>query len=646
MTGDHDPPRSIKVVSTAPFIVRGPTETVKLGNLTIPKGVHLTLLIGLLHYDPKIWGEDAKEFKPQRFSEGVSNATNIQSSFVPFSSGPRVCIGQNFAMIEAKIALAMILKSFSFELSPSYLHAPFSVVTLTPQFAASITWALKLLNWLWFKPRKLEKFLREQGPNGNPYRPFLGVLEDFVSHENRITTTNQTNSFIWFGPWPRLNVADPELIKEILNKPDVFQKPLPETGKILAGGILFLEGEKWAKHRKIINPAFHLEKLKNMAPAIGVSCSNMVEKLKAMVSSSNEDWCEIDIWPYLEDLTGDVISRTAFGSNHEEGSKIFQLQREKAKLTLQLLQLSFIPDGGQNTINFVNESALFPKSAFIKGFIMILFRRYLPTKTNRKVKATANELHSLLRGIIDKRLKAMERGEAIPADDLLGILLESNSKSNQEHGNKNAGMSIEDVIEECKLFYFAGSETTSSLLVWTMVLLCQHPEWQTQAREEVMRVFGNSEPCFEGLNQLKTVTMILQEVLRLYPPTPLIVRGSTETVKLGNLTIPRGVHLTLLIGLLHNDPEIWGNDAKDFKPQRFSEGVSNATKIQSSFIPFSSGPRICIGQNFAMIEAKIALAMILKSFSFELSPSYLHAPSSMLTLQPQFGAPMILRSLE
>ncbi|KAK6132448.1 hypothetical protein DH2020_033825 [Rehmannia glutinosa] len=240
----------------------------------------------------------------------------------------------------------------------------------------------------------------------------------------------------------------------------------------------------------------------------------------------------------------------------------------------------------------------------------------------------------------------MERGEAVPDNDLLGILMESNSRFSQEHGNKNVGMSVEDVVEECKLFYFAGSESTSCLLVWTIVLLCQHPEWQTQAREEVNRVFGKSEPNFEGLNHLRTVTMILQEVLRLYPPAPLTVRGPTETVKLGNLTIPRGVHLTLLIGLLHYDPKIWGEDAKEFKPQRFSEGVSNATKIQSSFIPFSSGPRVCIGQNFAMIEAKLALAMILKNFSFELSPSYLHAPSSVLTLQPQFGAPIILRSLK
>ncbi|KAI3466002.1 hypothetical protein Pfo_022665 [Paulownia fortunei] len=503
------------------------------------------------------------------------------------------------------------------------MDATLGVILASMVVAASVTWAVKLLNWLWFRPRKLEKFLRKQGLDGHTYRPFLGDLKDYVKvmkaeqarsiklsddtlphmfgYYYQILTKYGQNSFLWLGPWPRLNIADPELIKEIISKSDVFQKPFPETGKILTGGgLLFLESEKWAKHRKIANPAFHLERLKNTVPAIGLSCSNMMQKLKGMISSTNEGWCEIDIWPYLEDLTGDVISRTAFGSSHEEGRRIFQLQREKVKLTLQLLQLSFIP-----------------------GW------RYLPTKVNRKMKAVANEIQSLLRGIIHKRQKAMERGEAILCNDLLGILMESNSRFSQEHGNDNAGMSVEDVIEECKLFYFAGSETTASLLVWTIVFLCKHPEWQTQAREEVNRV-----------------TMILQEVLRLYPPVPLIVRGPTETVKLGNMTIPAGVHMTLMIGLVHCDPEIWGDDAKEFKPQRFSEGVYNAAKIQSSFIPFSSGPRVCIGQNFAMIEAKMALSVILQRFSFELSPSYVHAPFSLLTLQPQYGAPIILRSLE
>ncbi|XP_012850548.1 PREDICTED: cytochrome P450 CYP72A219-like [Erythranthe guttata] len=275
-------------------------------------------------------------------------------------------------------------------------------------------------------------------------------LPHIFSYHHHIFTKYGENSFWWFGPWPKLNIVDPELIKEIMSKPDLFQKPFPETGKILAGGLAFLEGEKWAKHRKIVNPAFHVDKLKNMVPLIGLSCSNMIQKWKAIVSSNSEkgSLSEIDVWPFLEDLTGDVISRTAFGSSHEEGMRIFQLTRDKLKLTMQIFLLCMIP-----------------------GW------RYLPTKINRELKSMTEELQSLLRGMIDKRQKAMDRGETV--DDFLGILMESNSRSIQEHGNKNSGMSIEDVMEECKLFYFSGSETTSSLLVWTMILLCQHPEWQT-----------------------------------------------------------------------------------------------------------------------------------------------------------------------
>ncbi|XP_012850655.1 PREDICTED: cytochrome P450 CYP72A219-like isoform X2 [Erythranthe guttata] len=517
------------------------------------------------------------------------------------------------------------------------MEATLALVLISLAMAASITCAAKLLNFLWLKPRKLERFLRNQGLHGTPYRPFIGDLKEMtkaikaaqpksieLSDEDTsphifayyydILKEYGNNSFFWFGPWPKLNIVDPDLIKEILKKYDVFEKPLPETGKVISGGIALLEGEKWSKHRKIINPAFHLHKLKNMAPAIGLSCTNMISKLKSKVCSSTDGSCEIDMWACLEDFTGDVISRTAFGSNHDQGTKIIQLQREKLKLTLQLLQFSFIP-----------------------GW------RYLPTKLNKKVKAINDEIESLLRGIIDKRQKAMDRGDEVPSDDLLGILMESNLRFIEECGNKNKGMSIEDVIEECKLFYVAGSETTACLLVWTMVLLCEHTEWQTRAREEVIRVFVNSEPSFEGLNQLKNVTMILQEVLRLYPPLPMINRCSTKTVKLGNLTIPAGVHLLLMVGLVHRDSNIWGDDANEFNPLRFSDGVS---KVQSSFVPFSSGPRICIAQNFAMVEAKMALATILRSFSFELSPSYLHAPFSVTTLQPQYGAPIIFQSLE
>lgn len=113
----------------------------------------------------------------------------------------------------------------------------------------------------------------------------------------------------------------------------------------------------------------------------------------------------------------------------------------------------------------------------------------------------------MLKGIVSKREKAMERGETV-RDDLLGLLMKSNLQEIQEHGNKNMGMSIGDVIEECKLFYFAGSETTSNLLVWTMVLLSQYQEWQARAREEVFQIFGKEEPTSEGLNHLKIVSFL------------------------------------------------------------------------------------------------------------------------------------------
>ncbi|XP_048441392.1 cytochrome P450 CYP72A219-like isoform X2 [Pyrus x bretschneideri] len=347
-----------------------------------------------------------------------------------------------------------------------------------------------------------------------------------------------------------------------------------------------------------------------MLPAFYLSSSEMIKEWESLVLK--EGSCELDVRPCLENLTADMISRSAFGSSYKEGRKIFQLLREQAQLVTKVIQNVYIP-----------------------GW------RFVPTKMNKKMKGIDKEIRGLLMGIINKREEGIRAGEATK-DDLLGNLMESNLKEIKEHGNdKTVGMSMDDVIEECKLFYFAGQETTSLLLVWTMVLLGQNQIWQDRAREEVLQVFGSNKPDFDGIIRLKVVTMILHEVLRLYP-SPLLVRTTSKTTELRNFSLPAGVEVALPLLLIHHDRELWGDDAQEFKPERFSEGVAKTTKNKFTYFPFSGGPRVCIGQNFAMVEAKLAISLILQHFTFELSPSYAHAPSAKINLHPQFGAHIIL----
>ncbi|KAJ8638979.1 hypothetical protein MRB53_015673 [Persea americana] len=238
----------------------------------------------------------------------------------------------------------------------------------------------------------------------------------------------------------------------------------------------------------------------------------------------------------------------------------------------------------------------------------------------------------------------MKMGES-SNDDLLGLLLQSTDCNEGGNNSKNIRLTVDEVIEECKLFYFAGQETTSVWLTWTMVVLSMHPNWQEHAREEVLQVCGKNTPRFESTNHLKIVTMILNEVLRLYPPVHGMFRQTAQKTSLGGISLPANVDLYLPTILIHHDPEIWGEDSAEFKPERFSSGISSASKEHLAFYPFGWGPRICIGQSFATIEAKIALAMILQRFSFELSPSYTHDPRTVISLQPQFGAQIILHQL-
>ncbi|PHU26290.1 hypothetical protein BC332_04622 [Capsicum chinense] len=148
---------------------------------------------------------------------------------------------------------------------------------------------------------------------------------------------------------------------------------------------------------------------------------------------------------------------------------------------------------------------------------------------------------------------------------------------------KEREFGVEEIINECKTFYFAGNEANTALLTWTL-LLASHQEWQDKAREEVFRV---------GVN----------ETLRLYPPVAALTTETSEDIKLGYLEIPANTQFYVSVAAVHHDTEIWGKDEREFNPLRFAE----SRKHLASFLPFSLGPRVCVGQTLAMVEAKIIL---------------------------------------
>ncbi|XP_021775940.1 cytochrome P450 CYP72A219-like [Chenopodium quinoa] len=499
-----------------------------------------------------------------------------------------------------------------------------------------VAFIVKMVNAIVLKPKWQESVLRKQGINGTTFQLWGGErarlsqlkvngissMPKTLSHdilscshpiESHLMEKYGKMFFYWTGTVPRIVLMEPKLIREMLtNKSGEFQKPaINGFTRLFVAGVSSLNGDKWAMHRKLLNPAFHMAKLQGMVPSILKCTQGMISAWEGILRA--KDSCEIDVFAEFQKLTADIISNVAFGSNYEEGSKVFQLMNEQSKL-----------------LNKVYYMAAFP------------FLRHLPTKTNARMKYIQKEVTSALKDIIQKRQRIMKK-DGIVKDDLLGLMLQSNLNS-QLVGK---GMTLQELIDECKLFYFAGHETTANSLTWAIVALSMHQDWQEKARDEVFKQVGREHtPTFDDLGRLKTVTMVLQETLRLYPPSSIIRTTGQKGAKLGDKQLPGGAHVFIPTPCVHRDQEVWGKDVLEFNPSRFSEGVSKASdKDSAPYFPFGWGPRVCIGQNLSMLEAKMALSMLLQRYTFELSPSYTHAPSFMLTLEPFHGAPVIIRRL-
>ncbi|KAK9932879.1 hypothetical protein M0R45_020100 [Rubus argutus] len=172
--------------------------------------------------------------------------------------------------------------------------------------------------------------------------------------------------------------------------------------------------------------------------------------------------------------------------------------------------------------------------------------------------------------------------------DFLGLLLKAHHDANQ-----NQRISVDDLVDDCKTIYFA-----------------LHKDWQEEARKEVLQLFGKQNPNPDGISKLKTMSMNINESLRLYPPVAAFPRRAEREVRLGNLIVPANLELVISVLVLHHEPQFCGPDVHFFKPERFSNGVAKATNNNvGAFLPFGLGTRTCVGLNFATTEAKIALSI-------------------------------------
>ncbi|KAG4110236.1 hypothetical protein ERO13_D13G036700v2 [Gossypium hirsutum] len=391
--------------------------------------------------------------------------------------------------------------------------------------------------------------------------------------------------------------------KRSLKTVTAFRKPkaLYFFDKLLGDGLASTEREKWARQRKLANYAFHGESLKNMTPAVVASVETMLEKWKS------KEGKEIEVFQEFRLLTSEVISRTAFGSSYLEG----------------LMKLSVI--AGRN---------------ILKAKIPII-SKFWKSADEIESERIAKMIHDSVMRIVKKREERVVNGEADNfGRDFLGLLVNAYHEADQKNR-----LSIQDLVDECKTFYLAGQETVNSLLAWATLLLAIHTDWQDKARAEVIEVFGNQNPDSEGMAKLKTITMIINETLRLYPPISGVIREVGREVQLGKLVLPTHSEVDMRIIALHHDPDLWGDDVNLFKPERF-EGIAKATKYNAAaFMPFGLGSRSCVGMSFAITEVKTALSMILQRYTVTVSPTYVHAPASRLTLKPQHGIQLLFHSL-
>ncbi|XP_045512366.1 cytochrome P450 4C1-like isoform X2 [Pieris brassicae] len=380
-----------------------------------------------------------------------------------------------------------------------------------------------------------------------------------------------------------------------------FMKPWLGTGLLLS------TGAKWHNRRKILTPAFHFEILKNFAKVFEEDSRNMVNDINSRLKRGAD---VLDVMPFLSDYTLYTICETAMGTKLGSGDTQAKLDYKKSTLSIGSLIMQRLPRF------WLHSDFTFYLSSLGKEFKKCL-------KDNFAFTDSVIEERRQQKAYITKELKETDGKKRLA---LLDLLLEAEGKGE---------MDLEGIREEVNTFMFEGHDTTAMALTFGLMLLAEHRKVQDLIYEECISIFGHSDrtATTAELAEMKYLEATIKEILRLYPSVPFIGRLITEDFYLDETHVTKGTEVVVHIYDVHRNEEYFP-EPELFRPERF---LMNGDKTHFSYIPFSAGPRNCIGQRFAMQEMKYMLSDIIRHFI--LSPEK-------MGFRPKLKTDLVLRSSE
>lgn len=395
-------------------------------------------------------------------------------------------------------------------------------------------------------------------------------------------------------------ICDPQAVKYVFQDNNHnYQKGrgLVKARELLGDGLLTSEGEFWRRQRRLIQPVFHRRKIATFAEKMTAATEAMLNRWEPRADSGEP----FDVAEEMMRLTLDIVSKTLFSTalSEREFETVSEVMRPLLQYTARRITSPF---------DFLDK---------------------WPTPANIRQKQYQERLNEIVYRMIAERRKS-----GVAHDDLLGMLMDATDEQT------GARMDDAQLRDEVMTIFLAGHETTANLLSFLWMLLSQHANVRRDLYLEVDEVLNGRRPVVGDVANLKLVNLVIDETLRLYPPAWIIGRQAIEADEINGFDIPAGSGVLISPFILHRHPAHWTNP-EGFDPWRFSD-ENAAHRLRYLFVPFGGGPRLCIGNNFALTEAALIVGMVSQRYELNLAPGFRVELDPAFTLRPRDGVWMTL----